>query len=269
MRPQSAAEAALVETLCARLGVEHSILKLELNPGTAIQARARTARYATLGNWLGDKGLSALVTAHHADDQAETLLMRLMRGAGVRGLAAMRPVAVVPGYADFPLLRPLLGWRRIELREIVADAGIPFVDDPSNGDIRFERARIRAAMTTSDWLNIEALARSTAHLAEADAALEWAGDRIFAEVRWQGETIVWEPGAVPRALGMRVAERIVETLGRSAPRGAALARWYDALSQSRIATVAGVRGDGTNPVWKFTVAPPPGANLRRHWPDID
>ncbi len=101
------------------LEVPHRTLsaKWAEKPLTAIQERARAERYRLLGEWAEARGLAALATAHHLDDQAETLLMRLARGAGVRGLAAMRPIARVPG-SDLPLLRPLLGWRRSELAAI-------------------------------------------------------------------------------------------------------------------------------------------------------
>ncbi len=257
LRAQSTMEAALVGTVCARFAVAHSVIKLDLSSGSGVQARARAARYAALGDWLKAEGMSALVTAHHADDQAETLLMRLMRGAGVRGLASMRPIAAVPGRIDFPLLRPLLGWRRLELNEIVAEAGITPAYDPSNWDIRFERARLRASIATSNWVDIAALARSTQHLADADVALDWAAARAFGDVRCEGDTLFWEAGSIPRALGLRVLERIIVRLGRSTPRGSELARWFDALSRGKIATLAGVRGDGTKQVWAFTKARPP------------
>jgi tRNA(Ile)-lysidine synthase len=257
LRAQSATEAAMVGAVCARYAVKHSVIKLDLSSGSGVQARARAARYAALGDWLKAEGMSALVTAHHADDQAETLLMRLMRGAGVRGLASMRPIAAVPGRIDFPLLRPLLGWRRLELNEIVVEAGITPAYDPSNRDVRFERARLRASIATSNWLDIAALARSTQHLGDADVALDWAAARAFADVRCEGHTLFWEAGSIPRAIGLRVLERIIVRLGRSTPRGAELARWFDALSRGKIATLAGVRGDGAKQVWVFTKTRPP------------
>ena len=125
-------------------------------PASAIQERARAARYRLLGEWIADRGLNALATAHHADDQAETLVMRLNRGSGVRGLAGMRPVAKVPG-SESPLVRPLLGWRRTELEAICASAGLTPVDDPSNADDQFERIRVRQALSENGWLDVTAV----------------------------------------------------------------------------------------------------------------
>ena len=124
LRAESAEEAGMVARLCRERGVAHRTITLALPGGAGVQARARAARYAALGDWLRAEGLGALVTAHHADDQAETFVMRLNRGAGVRGLAGMRVRAVVPGHPGLPLLRPLLGWRRAELAALVAAAGI-------------------------------------------------------------------------------------------------------------------------------------------------
>lgn len=244
-------------SICAQRGIIHSTLTVDLGSGPALQERARAARYAALGEWAEAQGLKAIATAHHADDQAETLLMRLNRGAGVRGLAAMRAVAIVPGYPGLALLRPLLGWRRAELAQIVEDAGIRPVDDPSNRDARFERARLRQDLAVTPWLDVAAIAASASHLADADSAIDWAADRALDAVSLDGKTVRWAPDQAPRAIALRVLERIVVCLGGGAPRGSAVARWHDLLAAGEIATLAGVRGDGREPVWQFGAAPAP------------
>ncbi|WP_298172466.1 tRNA lysidine(34) synthetase TilS [Novosphingobium sp.] len=257
LRPESAAEALYVAKLCADLGIPHEILTIALPSGPAVQERARVARYAALGDWAVRSGLAAIATAHHADDQAETLFMRLARGAGVRGLAAMRGISPLPGRPDCQLLRPLLGWRRSDLAKIVAAAGIEPVLDPSNRDHRFERVRMRTMLSGLGDIDPLSIAASARHLAEADAAIDWAAEQCFGAVRTSGGVSYWDPRGVPRAVAQRVLERILIEVGTSKPRGNALARWHDRLAAGEIATLAGVRGDGRMAEWRFVVAPRP------------
>jgi tRNA(Ile)-lysidine synthase len=158
LRVEAAAEAQFVAELCAGLGVPHTILKVAVAEGN-VQARARAARYAALAEWVDARGLAALATAHHADDQAETLLLRLNRGSGAAGLAGVRERGRIAGSA-LTVIRPLLGWRRSELAEVVARAGIEAIEDPSNADERFDRVRIRRALREADWLDPAAPATS-------------------------------------------------------------------------------------------------------------
>jgi tRNA(Ile)-lysidine synthase len=182
LRPESAAEAEEVARLCGRLGVPHRILTVRVErAGDGVQAAARDARYAALAGWMEAEGLELLATAHHADDQAETLLMRLNRGSGVAGLAGVRAEGAVPGSGGrLRLCRPLLGWRRGELQDIVEAAGLQAARDPSNEDEAYDRARLRRQLGEASWLDRAALARSAALLAEAEAALEWTAGPLFA-----------------------------------------------------------------------------------------
>jgi tRNA(Ile)-lysidine synthase len=231
LRPEAAAEARMVATLCAELDVPHAILAVAVAEGN-LQAQARDARYLALGKWLDERSLAALVTAHHADDQAETLLMRLNRGSGVAGLAGVRERGRVPG-TGHTVIRPLLAWRRAELAEVATAAGIRPADDPSNADARFDRVRIRRALAETDWLDIDALAARVRNLADADAALDWAAGREWVEnVRREGLGLVYRPTA-PRAVALRVLARIVRELGGDEPRGSAIARLFDSLVAGR------------------------------------
>ena len=253
LRAESAAESALVGQICSELEVPHAALRVAVEPGN-VQAQARTARYTALARWMESEGLEALATAHHADDQAETLLARLNRGSGVAGLAGVRARGVVPG-TRMPLLRPLLGWRRSDLAEVVERAGIAPVQDPSNSDHRFDRARLRKALAGADWLDVPALALSAANLADADAALEWAAHREWSECVAKGPMgLSYRPKA-PRAVALRVLARIVTELDGEAPRGSAVARLFDSLVARQPASignlVARVMPDG----WSFTKAP--------------
>ena len=257
MRADSAAEAHSVAALCDRLGIPHAILRPMVAPAGNLQANARAARYGAMGAWAGARGLGAILTAHHADDQAETLLMRLTRGAGVRGLAGMRGTAQVPGHPGLPLLRPLLGWRKAELEAIVAKAGIEPARDPSNADLRFERVRVRVTLSSAPWLDPASLAASAAHVAEADATLEWAAAREWDErVTLDDAGLSYRPTA-PRAVRLRVLERIIAALAHEGtPRGSEIARLEAALDAGRVATLGGVRAQVEDDRWRFTPAPP-------------
>lgn len=253
LRAEAAAEAAMVAGLCNRLGVPHETLKVDLAQGN-VQAEARAARYAALVGWMERDGLDALLTAHHADDQAETLLLRLGRGSGVAGLAGVRARGAVPG-TRLPLLRPLLGWRRTQLAEVVAAAGLVAVDDPSNRDDRFDRARIRKAIAGADWLDVPALAQSAANLADADAALDWAAAREWAECVTKGPMgYTYRPQA-PRAVALRVLTRIVTELDGNAPRGSAVARLFDSLVARQPASIGGLVARAMPDGWSVTKAP--------------
>jgi tRNA(Ile)-lysidine synthase len=179
LRPESADEAMLVARHCADLGVPHAVLPVQVAAGN-LQDRARAARYAALGEWLEERGLEALLTAHQLDDQAETLLMRLNRGSGVRGLASIRGRTGIPGHPA-PLLRPLLGWRRAELAAVVERAGLEAAVDPSNDDERFDRVRIRQELARADWILPEGLARSAQLLGQAADVIEHAVGREWTE----------------------------------------------------------------------------------------
>jgi tRNA(Ile)-lysidine synthase len=260
LRPESQAEAEMVASLCERLGVPHAILKVEWKkkPDTAIQERARTARYRLLGAWAKEKGLGALVTAHHLDDQAETFVMRLARGAGVKGLAGMRRLVIVPG-GQVALVRPLLGWRRSELVQLCVDAGVTPVADPSNEDEQFERVRVRRALGEADWLDPQAVALSATNLAQADAALQWA-----ATLEWKravsngGGEIVYRPTDAPREIRRRVVSRAVARLATEGQggdfRGREIDRLLAVLAGGGKATLRGGVCSGGE-TWRFVPAP--------------
>ena len=260
LRPESRAEAETVAQLCERLGVPHAILtaEWEQKPETGIQERARLMRYRMLGNWARERGLTALATAHHVDDQAETLLMRLARGAGVKGLAGMRPVGRAAANA-IALVRPLLGWRHSELEAVCASAGIVPVQDPSNEDEQFERVRVRKALAAMDWIDPVAIAASAGHLAEADGALHWATTLEWQRAVMQGEgQIVYKPTDAPREIRRRIIRRAVLALategGGADLRGRELDQVLAALRTGRRATLRGVLCIG-GPEWRFTRAP--------------
>jgi tRNA(Ile)-lysidine synthase len=260
LRPEGRDEAEMVQDLCRRLGVPHQTVAIEWleKPRSAVQERARQERYRLLAAWAKDRSLDAIATAHHLDDQAETLVMRLGRGAGVRGLAGMRPAAIVPG-SEIPLLRPLLGWRRSELEKICAASCVEAAADPSNEDDQFERIRIRRALASADWLDPASLGSSAAHLGEADAALEWATRGEWTHsVTNGGAEIVYRPADAPAEIRRRIVARAIAHLASegqgSELRGRELDRLLGILANSGTATLRGVRCTGGRE-WRFTPAP--------------
>lgn len=129
------------------------------------------------------------------------------------------------------------------------------VEDPSNRDPRYDRARLRAALAEAGWLDNAAIAKSAGHLAEADSALEWTTDRIVADsVEPDGDRLAM-PADLPRALALRVAARLLHQLGEGEPRGSEIARMCDALAAGDAATLAGVVARPSKKVWRFGKAP--------------
>jgi len=253
LRAESAEEAAMVARICGDLAIPHAVLPVRVPPGN-MQDQARAARYAALGRWAADRGLAALATAHHADDQAETLLMRLNRGSGLAGLAGVRAYGKVPG-TDLPLLRPLLGWRKADLREICDDAALAPVEDPSNSDSRFDRALMRQALEGADWVDVPALSRSAALLGEANEAVQFYLSLELERQVTGGEGEWCYRPAGPRLVRHLAVEELVRRLGGE-PRGGQVADLIRTLEQGGKGTLAGVladaRPDGT---WRFRREP--------------
>lgn len=157
--------------VCAALKVPLSLREVQVQPGASLEQAARDARYAAFVELLGAD--EVLLTAQHRDDQAETLLFRLMRGAGARGLAAM-PASRPLGSGQ--LVRPLLEVSRAELEDYARANGLDWVEDPSNCDERFSRNFLRRQvlpLLTQRWPQaVASMARSAAHLSEAQALLD-------------------------------------------------------------------------------------------------
>lgn len=256
LRAESRDEAQAVAQVCGGLGVRHAILEAKWDkPATAIQERARAMRYRLLGAWAEERGLDVLLTGHQLDDQVETFLMRLTRGAGVRGLAAMRPVTRLHG---LPLARPLLGWRHSELEAVCAAAGVKPVRDASNEDEQFERVRMRKALAGAAWLDPVAVAASAAHLADADSALDWAADLEWRRaVSEDGGELVYSADAPPeirrRVLRRAVLEKATE--GEGELRGRELDELVTTLESGGRATLRGVLCTG-GARWRFSPARP-------------
>ena len=255
LRPESRGEANKVAGLCGKIGVRHAVLTLKWSssPDRNLQARAREGRYRLLGEWARHRRLPAVATAHHLDDQAETLLMRLARGAGISGLGATR--ARRPLVEGVGLVRPLLGWRKAELAALVASVGVEAVDDPSNRDPRHDRVRMREWLKRADWADPERLAASAAWLNEADEALDWAlAPLADTRVTRADPGIIIDPSDLPRELQRRLLLHAFSELGASRPRGPELARALDTLRKGGATTLSGLKLEG-GVTWRLRLAP--------------
>lgn len=257
LRPEAADEAAMVGRVCDNLDVPHAILSGNSAKIGNVQANARMLRYRLLGDWAEREKLTAVATAHHRDDVAESFLMRALRGSGTAGLARMRAIGPIPyaPHAVARLVRPLLEWTRAELAEIVRDAGLAPATDPSNDDPRYDRVRIRALLRQEATLDPGALARVSANIADAEAALEWMADQAWrSRVTAQDITgISLDPSDLPVEIRRRLAARALAAL---APgwNGEGLDRLLARLETGETATLAGVKACGGAP-WRFGIAP--------------
>jgi tRNA(Ile)-lysidine synthase len=158
LRPESAAEARTVALWLAARAIRHQTLVWRGNkPASGIQEAAREERYRLLAKWCRDRGCLHLLTAHHREDQRETHLIRRRAGSGPDGLAGMSAVRELAGCR---LVRPLLAVPRARLRAVLAAEDQPFIDDPSNRNPRFERARLRLNLPGEAAAELPALGRA-------------------------------------------------------------------------------------------------------------
>jgi tRNA(Ile)-lysidine synthase len=219
LRPESADEARAVGEICARLGVSHRVLHWKgAKPATRLQERAREARYRLLVDYAKALGADAVMTAHHADDQAETVLFRLLRGSGLAGLRGMDVMTARDGMT---IARPLIGLKKRDLIAFANARAAPFIDDPSNSDPRFARTRLRALLARLDeeGLNADALDRLARRARETEAALAHLTAEVEARVGLEGAVEASALFAAPVAIVQRIlTQRIAEAGGRDASR---------------------------------------------------
>ncbi len=173
LRPGSAQEAAFARAAAESVGLPHQTLKWKGWDGTGnLQECARLARRSLVEAWAGDNGVTSILSGHTADDQSETVLLRLARGSGVDGLAGIQMSTV----HRIRWLRPLLGVPRGELRDYLRANGISWIEDPSNEDERFDRVRVRKlqAALSDLGLSAERLRATALHMQAAKEVLEAA-----------------------------------------------------------------------------------------------
>jgi tRNA(Ile)-lysidine synthase len=215
-RAESRAEAQQCVSLCAQLNIPHAILNWQGDkPSTRIQEEARDARYAALIAHAKEIGADHLVTAHHADDQMETILFRLMRGSSIGGLAGMRAQLSRDGISH---TRPFLGWRKSELIAVCKAQGLNYIRDPSNEDPRFARTQMRrlTGQLEEAGLGPETFARLAARAARAEAALADGTEHLRAEavLRHMDETTELNAKRLKNAPEELVLRLLMAEIGR-------------------------------------------------------
>lgn len=218
LRAESRAEAAEVARRLTARGLRHRVLRWRgPKPDTGIQAAARAARYELLGGWCRRHGILHLLLAHHLEDQAETLMLRLGRGSGVDGLAAM---AAVTETSSLRLVRPLLGVPRARLRAFLDRHGVDWIEDPANRDRSHARVRMRDMLPglAAEGLDAARLARTARNMARARAALETGTAELLARAcsilpegycRLDARALA----AAPAEVSLRALARVVTCIG--------------------------------------------------------
>lgn len=234
LRREAAREIDLAAAFCARTGIAFSVRTWSHDTICGnLQAQARRARYGLLADWAREAGTDLIALGHTADDQAETLLLRLARGSGVDGLGAMRPLRRAGGVQ---WLRPLLGLRRQALRDWLTASGMEWAEDPSNEDPRFDRIKARRLMTALEPLGLSAdgLLATAAHMTRAREVLENAAQSAARRIaRVVAGSVIFDKdglAALPEETGTRLVAAALCWISRSPyrPRYDALIR---ALSQ--------------------------------------
>jgi tRNA(Ile)-lysidine synthase len=242
LRAASADEARMVARVCADLNLPHVTLSWQgWNQRGNLQDAASRARRRLLANWA--QGLSAVALAHTRDDLAETFLMRLGRGAGVDGLAAMRPHWHEHGVR---FLRPLLDATRADLRAFLRSINADWVDDPSNEMDRFDRVRVRKALKLLTPLGIDStrIAEVAAHMSQARLALEAGAEALMHDHITGNMGILRISPQIfdaPLDLQRRLLQRVINWVHPQdyGPRGAALVALRDRLHKGLGGQLAG------------------------------
>jgi len=226
LRADSAREAREVKRLARALEIEHRTARWTgAKPGRGIPAAAREARYRLVAQAARSLGATHILTAHTSDDQAETLLMRLLRGSGIAGLSAM---ARESEREDVVLARPLLGIAKSRLIATLVKAGIAYADDPTNHDTAFTRPRLRALMPmlAAEGGDARSLARLAGRLARANEAVEILTDGAERYLALRRDTTQHQAGrefdaaafaALPEEIRLRLLMRAINRFGHEGP----------------------------------------------------
>ena len=206
LRPASADDARFVSAVASELGVPCAVLRVDVEHGDSPEAAARQARYAALETAARDFDLDWIATAHTLDDQAETVLMRAVRGSGTGGLGGIRPVRGI-------FVRPLLDVRRDDLRAWLTERRLPWREDETNADTRFERNWIRnEVMPLVERRRagaVAALARTAAFARADDETLEAMASEVVERAELDDAGVLFgDLRLVPRSIASRAVRQV-------------------------------------------------------------
>ena len=249
LRPAGRTEAEFVASLCRERGIAHRILRPIVPIRGSIQSAARRARYGLLHDWMKEEQIPWLATAHHADDQLETMIMRILRGSGIDGMSGIRE-------KRGNIVRPLLHFQKAELESHVADQGIDAVDDPSNRDQGYDRVRVRNALQDLEGFDSRLASQSARALGAAREAIEWMVDRLAADhIRTTDFGCTLSQTAFPSEIRRRLLLRCLHICDPAlSPRGSQIDQTIIALERGETVTLGDILCRGGE-IWHFQPAP--------------
>ncbi|MFK7842940.1 MAG: tRNA lysidine(34) synthetase TilS [Sphingorhabdus sp.] len=249
LRPASRSEAEFVASLCAKHDISHTILRPVVPIRGSIQSAARQARYGLLNDWMKDQHIHWLATAHHADDQLETMIMRILRGSGIDGMSGIRE-------KRGNIIRPLLHIQKPELESYVVSHKIDAVDDPSNQDQSYDRVRVRNALQDLEGFDTSLASQSASALSAAREAIEWVVEQLAVDhLRTTDTGCELSKPDFPHEIQRRLLLRCLHICQPAlSPRGGQIDQTIIALQKGEKVTLGDIlcQGGGN---WVFQIAP--------------
>ncbi len=264
LRKESAQEALQVAAICKKLQIQHDILTPTQPITGNIQSNARKTRYALLEQWAQKTGCDYILTAHHADDQLETIIMRLNRASGIAGLAAIRE-------CHGNIIRPLLGFRKSDLIQICKDAHIEYIDDPSNDNDDFDRVKVRQWLKQCATHGLEPIInpmmaqKSAKNLDDANLAINYSSAILAKEHIWEeSDTITMDVVDLPMEYQRRLLIQALRQIEADIePRGKSIEDAINALNNNIISMIGNIKitpkadhKSNGKTLWILSKAPP-------------
>ncbi len=249
LRLAARTEAEFVASLCSERGIPHQILRPVIPIRGSIQSAARRARYGLLHDWMKENHIDWLATAHHADDQLETMIMRILRGSGIDGMSGIRAKRT-------NIIRPLLHFQKSELESLVASRGLEAVNDPSNRDQGYDRVRVRNALQDLEGFDTRLASQSASALGAAREAIEWVVERLAIEhITTTDFGCTLSQTAFPAEIQRRLLLKCLHVCDPAlSPRGNQIDQTILALEKGETVTLGDILCQGGES-WRFQSAP--------------